>query len=260
MKHISGHCDSPDDPLVRELAIENVADEPQRAGYRADMAHLLSLNLGTESRNEHAGIGVSGIGKRPVAKPVQVAAPGAKGVGGSGLIGDDVCDRRHHGGDDQAVYAYAREDLDEWSRRLARRVGAGLFGENLTTTGVEVTGALIGERWQIGSAVVLEVCGPRIPCRTFAGTMGERGWVKTFVARAAPGAYLRVVKPGAIQVGDPITVVHRPDHDVSVGLTFRALTTDADLLPALLAAPALPEETKAVARQRLSTAPYADLA
>jgi len=193
---------------------------------------------------------VTGIDKRPTEGPVEVRAPGPKGRGGSGLVGDRVCDLRHHGGDDQAVYAYAREDLDAWAVRLGRSLPDGAFGENLTTTGLDVTGALIGERWQIGAQVELEVATPRIPCRTFAGWLDERGWVKTFTARAVPGAYLRVTKPGFVEAGDPVTVVHRPGHDVTVGLAFRALTTEPHLLPRLLAADALPDEAKETARRR----------
>lgn len=223
------------------------------------MAVILSVNLGSREQNEHAELGISGIGKHAVSDPVEVSAPGPKGIGGSGLHGDAVCNRRHHGGDDQAVYAYAQEDLAAWSARLGRTVHPGQFGENLTTSGLEVTGARIGERWQVGSHLVLEVTVPRIPCRTFAGVMGERGWVKTFVHAAMPGAYLRVIEGGLVQVGDPVRVVDRPAHDVTIGMTFRALTTEPELLPELLAADALPDETKSVARQRLSVAPYADL-
>ncbi|HEX6499116.1 MAG TPA: MOSC domain-containing protein [Micromonosporaceae bacterium] len=210
---------------------------------------VLSVNVGTATRSEHADLGVTGIDKRPVDDAVQVRAPGPKGTGGSGLIGDQVCDRRHHGGDDQAVYAYAREDLDRWAVELGRALPSGAFGENLTTVAVDVTGALIGERWRVGDTVVLEVSVPRIPCRTFAGWLGEHGWVRTFTARAVPGAYLRVIEPGAIRAGDPVTVIHRPDHDVTIGLTFRALTTERDLLPRLLAADALPGEAKQAARR-----------
>ncbi|TQJ00653.1 MOSC domain-containing protein YiiM [Amycolatopsis cihanbeyliensis] len=181
-------------------------------------------------------------------------APGVKGVGGSGLVGDRVRDLRHHGGNDQAVYAYAREDLDAWAVELARPLPCGTFGENLTTSGIDVTGALIGERWQVGAKVVLEVAVPRVPCRVFAGWLGEHGWVKTFTARAVPGAYLRVIEPGIIQNGDPITVVHRPGHDVTISLVFRALTNESALLPRLLAAHALPDEAKERAHKRLPIA------
>jgi MOSC domain-containing protein YiiM len=207
---------------------------------------LLSVNAGAATPVDYTDVGETGIDKRPVSGRVEVRAPGAHG---SGIVGDDVCDRRHHGGEDQAVYAYAREDLDEWAAELGRELANGVFGENLTTQGIDVTGALIGERWRVGGEVVLEVCVPRIPCRTFASWLGERGWVERFTARAVPGAYLRVVEPGSIGAGDPITVVDRPDHDVTIGLVFRALTTERDLLPRLLAADALPEETKERARK-----------
>lgn len=212
---------------------------------------LLSVNLGRPQAVAYTSQpdGLTGIDKRPVDGPVRVSAPGPKGVGGSGLAGDAVCETRHHGGDDQAVYAVAREDLDEWERILGRALPDGSFGENLTTEGIDVSGALIGERWGIGEEVVLEVTSGRIPCRTFQGHLGEKGWVKRFTERGAPGAYLRVVHPGEIRAGDPVRIVHRPDHEVTVALQFRAVTTERTLLPRLLAAgPALHPEALATAR------------
>ncbi|WP_028960227.1 MOSC domain-containing protein [Streptomyces sp. UNC401CLCol] len=199
---------------------------------------LLSVNLGRPKPVPYTGQrdGLTGIDKRPVEGAVRVSAPGAKGIGGSGLAGDAVCETRHHGGDDQAVYAVAREDLDEWECALGRTLPAGSFGENLTTVGVDVSGALIGERWAVGPEVVLEVTSGRIPCRTFQGHLGEDGWVRRFTERAAPGAYLRVITPGEVRAGDAVRVVHRPDHDVTVALQFRAVTTERALLPRLLAA------------------------
>ncbi|MEU2265454.1 MOSC domain-containing protein [Streptomyces olindensis] len=199
---------------------------------------LLSVNLGRAKAVPYTDNpeGVTGIDKQPVAGPVRVSAPGPKGIGGSGLAGDAVCKLEHHGGDDQAVYAMAREDMDEWERELGRPLPDGAFGENLTTSGLDVSGALIGERWRIGPEVVLEVTSGRIPCRTFQGHLSEKGWVKRFTRRGAPGAYLRVIEPGEIRAGDPVEIVHRPDHDVTVALQFRAVTTERTLLPRLLAA------------------------
>jgi MOSC domain-containing protein YiiM len=199
---------------------------------------LLSVNLGRAEAVPYTDNpeGVTGIDKRPVVGPVRVSAPGPKGVGGSGLAGDAVCKLEHHGGDDQAVYAMAREDLDEWERELGRTLADGAFGENLTTRGLDVSGALIGERWRIGPELVLEVTSGRIPCRTFQGHMDEKSWVKRFTQRGAPGAYLRVISPGEIRAGDAVEIVHRPGHDVTVALQFRAVTTERTLLPRLLAA------------------------
>lgn len=217
------------------------------------MAIVESLNIGTPRLLPGLGHD-TGIDKRPVPGPLGVRAPGPKGAG-SGLAGDAVLDGRHHGGDTQAIYAFAREDLDAWEERLATRLPSGMFGENLTTSGLDVSGARIGERWQVGDTVVLQVTDPRIPCRTFALWLARRGWVKTFTDQAAPGTYLRVVTPGEIRSGDPITVVHRPDHDVTVTLAFRALTTEPDLLPQLLAAgDDLSTEATATVRRRSGAA------
>jgi len=214
------------------------------------MVILQSLNVGVARPTTYSDINLTGIDKRPVDHAVDVAAPLPKGVGGSGLAGDTVCDKRHHGGPDQAIYAYAREDLDEWAALLGRDLRSGSFGENLTTSGLDVNAALIGERWQIGPEVVLEVSVPRIPCRTFAGWLDEQQWIKRFTQRAAPGAYLRVITPGTIAPGDQIVVISRPAHDVTIELTFRAMTTEPASLPRLLDADALPASVRDRARRR----------
>jgi MOSC domain-containing protein YiiM len=215
------------------------------------MSHVLSVNVGSRVEFDYAVIGHTGIGKRPVDGPVDIKAPGPRGTGGSGLAGDHISDSHNHGGEDQAVYAYSREDLDAWSVELGRDLRPGLFGENLTTVGVDVSGALLGERWRIGS-VLLEATRPRIPCLTFTGVMQEKGWVKTFTARGLPGTYFRVVEPGAITAGDEITIEHRPDHDVTIAVVFRALTLEADLLPRLMTASVyLPEDLRRRAERRM---------
>ncbi|WP_432484131.1 MOSC domain-containing protein [Kineococcus esterisolvens] len=201
---------------------------------------VLSVNVG-ELRPIAAKGGTSGIDKRPVSGPVRVRAPGPKGVGGSGLAGDHVADTANHGGDDQAVYAYAREDLDAWESELGRPLRAGAFGENLTTAGVDVTGAVIGETWAVGSAV-LQVSCPRIPCVTFAVRVGERRWLPRFTAARVPGAYLRVLAAGEVRAGDPVRVLDVPAHGVDVATAFAALTTEPQLLPLLRGVPQFPAE------------------
>ncbi|MBW3360599.1 MOSC domain-containing protein [Streptomyces microflavus] len=214
---------------------------------------LLSVNVGRPTPLPSAGGpgGLSGIDKRPFEGAVRVSDPGPKGTGGSGLAGDAVCDLRNHGGSDQAVYAFAREELDAWQRQLGgRELANGSFGENLTTLGVDVSGALIGERWRVGAELLLEVTSGRIPCRTFADHIGEEKWVRRFTQEAVTGAYLRVIEPGTIRAGDPVEIVHRPDHGITAALQFRAVTTERTLLPSLLvAASALHPEALHKARE-----------
>ena len=182
------------------------------------MSRVLSVNLARVQPNPHQrGEALTGIEKIPTSDPVLVRAPGTKRDGlGGGLVGDTVCDRRHHGGDTQAVYAYAREDLDHWESVLGRNLPGGVFGENLTTTGVDVNAAVIGERWRIGDELELAVTVPRIPCGTFRGWIAERGWLRTFARAAMPGTYLSVVSPGYVRAGDALTVVSRPAHGVTI--------------------------------------------
>ncbi|GGU38658.1 MOSC domain-containing protein [Lentzea flava] len=200
------------------------------------MPVVLSLNIASKTTEvDYAQKGATAIDKRPVDGPLEVRPPGPKKGAGSGIQGDVIADWNHHGGDYQAVYGYAREDLDFWQGELGVELHNGQFGENLTTQGIDHTHALIGERWRVGTAL-LEVSAARVPCRTFAGFLGQRGWVKRFTQVARPGAYFRVIEAGLIAPGDEITVVHRPEHDVTVEVFFRAITTEAELLPRLLAA------------------------
>ncbi|MET7301582.1 MOSC domain-containing protein [Embleya sp. NPDC005575] len=223
------------------------------------MPHVISVNLARPRPNPtKSGVGTTGIDKRPVDHPVAVRAPGSGPEGlVSGLVGDGVYDRHNHGGDDQAVYAYSRENLDMWALELGRELGNGSFGENLTTSGLDLEAALIGERWRVGAAgPLLEVSLPRIPCATFALWLDERRWVRTFTERALPGTYLRVIEPGEIGSGDVITIVSRPaHHDLTIGECFRALTTEVDLLPRLLDVEELPKYARESARKRTVATP-----
>jgi MOSC domain-containing protein YiiM len=170
----------------------------------------------------------TGIDKRPVAGRVAVHE--------LGLEGDVQVNRKYHGGEGQAVYAYAQEDADFWIAELGRELPPGRFGENLRTSGLDLSGALLGEQWRIGTAL-FEVTAPRIPCANFARFWDEPQLVKRFTAQGATGAYLRVLETGEIGAGDAVEVVHRPDHAVTTGRTFRILTTQksrvAELAPAL---------------------------
>ena len=168
----------------------------------------------------------SAIDKRPALGPVDVS--------GLGLYGDEQADKRHHGGPDQALYAYAREDLDWWTERLGRELLNGAFGENVTTAGIDISAALIGETWRIGD-VVVQVTAPRIPCVTFRSWMGEPGWVKRFAAAGRPGAYLRVLAAGRVQAGAELTVVATPSEAVTVAESMRAYYGDRDIMRRLLA-------------------------
>ncbi|MFV0452926.1 MAG: MOSC domain-containing protein [Propioniciclava sp.] len=188
---------------------------------------VISVNIGRLEPTAASRTGMTGHRKRPV-DAVRVTSPTVE-RGHSGLGGDEIGDAKHHGGTDQAVYAYAAEDLDWWAEHLGTPLPPGSFGENLTTSGFDVNATLIGERWRIGDQVELVLTDPRIPCRTFAGEMDRRGWVKQFTAACRPGPYLRVAVPGTIRVGDPIRVLERPDHPVTIAKLFAAMTTQPQL-------------------------------
>ncbi|MDG4796139.1 MOSC domain-containing protein [Micromonospora sp. WMMD1082] len=207
---------------------------------------VASVNVGIVTEAEWAGdaSGRSGIDKRPADGPVLVRT--------DGVAGDFIGERAHHGGPDKAVYAYAQEDAAWWEAELGRTIRPGGFGENLTTYAVDVTGAVIGEQWAVGQAV-LQVTMPRTPCTTFAGFWGVPDLIKRFTVRATPGAYLRVLREGAVGAGDPIEIAHRPAHGVTLGEVFQALNLKPQLLPRLLDAEDLPGWIRDKARRRLAT-------
>lgn len=216
------------------------------------MPSVLTVNIARPRPNPDKPSVLTGIDKRPTDDAVAVRPPGPQPDGlGSGLTADAIGNKKVHGGDDQAVYAYAREDLDDWQITFGRTLDNGNFGENLTTSGIDVTGARIGERWHVGSdGLVLEVTSPRTPCRTFVEFLEIPGLIKTFTKAAIPGAYLRVISPGTVRAGDEVVVTDRPDHDVTVGLVFRAISGEPELLAQLVDVDALPEEIRDLARRR----------
>jgi MOSC domain-containing protein YiiM len=135
------------------------------------------------------------------------------------LEGDEQADLESHGGPDKAVYAYAAEDVAWWADELGRAVDPQTFGQNLTTTGLDLRSVVVGERWRIGTAE-FEVAQPRIPCFKLGLHSGDPTMPRRFVAAVRPGAYLRVRTTGHVRAGDGIEVLGRPDHGVTLAEVF----------------------------------------
>jgi MOSC domain-containing protein YiiM len=203
---------------------------------------VLSVNVAEIREIPRGGEMVrTGIWKAPVA--------GRVAVRGVNVEGDEQADRAVHGGPDKALYAYAREDTDWWERDLRRELPHGVFGENLTLRGVDVTGALIGERWRIGS-VLLEVSEPRFPCWKLGARFGDPRMLKRFAAARRPGAYLRIAEEGELATGDAVEVVERPGHDLTIAAFASAYLEDRAALPRLLEVPAVSEVWRDWVRER----------
>jgi MOSC domain-containing protein YiiM len=203
-----------------------------RPGWEDHDVQVLSVNVGRPRMVgfETTFLPQTAIEKRPVAGPVRITTHGVEG--------NEVGDKVNHGDEFMRVYAYAVEDYRWWDGELGSALAPGHFGEQLTTEGVDVNAALVGETWRVGAAV-LQIAHVRTPCLTFKGWMGHTGhdataWVRRFALAGRPGPYFRVLEEGVVQAGDPIVVLDRPDHEVTVALMFRALLTEPALLPALL--------------------------
>lgn len=200
---------------------------------------VVSTNIAVPHDHSVRRYPTTGIDKHPV-DALEVAAPGPNYGDGSGVSGDFVGDSDFHGGAHKAVYAYAREELDYWEGKLGCPLRNGSFGDNLTTSGVVLRDLLINQQVRVGSAL-LQVSVPRTPCGTFAEWLGERGWVKTWSDRGDCGAYFRVLEPGRIAAGDALEFVGRPDHDVTMGMAFRAKLGDVDLARHVVEVHCLPD-------------------
>jgi MOSC domain-containing protein YiiM len=190
-------------------------------------ARVIAVSTGRVKAAPATGgtLGWTAIDKRPSRASVRVVK--------LGLDGDEQADKANHGGYEQAVYAYAREDLDWWEEQLGRELRDGMFGENITTAGLDISGAAIGETWRLGTAV-LQVTSPRVPCVTFAGWLGEDHWVRRFAQAGRPGAYLRVLSEGEVGPGDDVEVLDRPAVRVTVAESMLAFYGDADVMRRLL--------------------------
>jgi MOSC domain-containing protein YiiM len=196
-------------------------------------ARVLSVNVGRpRAVNTGRRTVLTAIWKAPV--------EGRVAVHGVNLDGDDQADRAVHGGPEKAVYAYAIEETRKWEAEVGRELGPGAFGENLTTEGIDVSGALLGERWRVGTTL-LEVVQPRLPCFKLGLRMGDPSFVKRFAHASRPGAYLRIIEEGDLGAGDEIGVDAGalPEHGVTLRLVFDAILVDHSLIPQALQAPQL---------------------
>ena len=209
-------------------------------------ARVLSINITSiVHQGEWTGSeGRTGIDKQSVNGPIDFK--------NNGVAGDRVIDTNVHGGYDQAVYAYAQEDARWWEKEIGEQISAGRFGENLTTQGIDVTGALIGEQWKIGS-VILEVSQPRIPCRVFAGFWKRATLIKEFTQAGRPGAYLRIIQEGTAQAGDAIEVIYKPDHSISIGDLFEAKSGERSKINDIKDVPKLSDDFKQWAEKIAAT-------
>lgn len=201
------------------------------------MASVVSVNVGMPKAvpYETTSLPTTGIEKRPVEGPVRITF--------AGVEGNAVADTRHHGDEYMRVYAYSVEDYAWWESELGGPLAPGHFAEQLTTEGIDLNAALLGEVWRVGSAL-LQIAHVRIPCVTFRGWMGHTGhdpraWIKRFVLAGRPGPYFRVLEEGVVTAGDAIEVVERPGTDVTVADLFAAVTIRPELLPRLLDVPGL---------------------
>jgi MOSC domain-containing protein YiiM len=197
----------------------------------ATAPRVLSVNVGAVREVRWRGRRVTtGIWKSPV--------EGRVALRGVNLAGDDQADRSVHGGPDKAVYAYAREDYDFWREQGGIETPVGLFGENLTVEGLDLSSALAGERWSVGTAL-LEVAQPRMPCYKLGIRMDDAEFPRKFMDAGRPGAYLRIVREGDVGAGDAVTVTSRPAHGVTLRAMWEALR-DPSKAAAIVGAARLP--------------------
>jgi MOSC domain-containing protein YiiM len=207
-----------------------------------DGAYVFSINIAPASQEQSwtKSGNRTGINKVGVEGLVQFA--------NDSVSGDHVVDRENHGGYDQAVYAYALEDAQWWEEKIGKPIAAGQFGENLTTCKLDISNALIGERWRIGD-LLLEVSQPRIPCKVFSGFWDRPTIIKEFTEANRPGAYLRIIEEAMIEKGTAIEVIDRPSHGITISDLFAARAGAREKIHEIAKLSELSEKYKAWAQQ-----------
>jgi MOSC domain-containing protein YiiM len=206
--------------------------------------HLISVNLSQPRLLPDKTS--TGIYKSPVE---------AAQISPTGLVGDHIGDQEHHGGLDQAVYAYSAEDYDWWMEQLGEALPPGTFGENLTFSSFGPAPLRIGDRFRIGQ-VLLEVSAPRIPCATLAARMNDPQFVKKFRQAQRPGFYARVLEAGLVRKQDHIEKIAAPAHYVTLVEVFNLWyekAPDAARLRWVLTAPLASRARKTFAGRLQST-------
>ncbi|MFN2317329.1 MAG: MOSC domain-containing protein [Gemmatimonadales bacterium] len=174
------------------------------------MSKIIALQTGTSQTYTVDGAGnplerpwATAIQKRPVAGPVR--------AGPLGLAGDGVHDTNCHGGPWQAILMYCAEHYPKWNRELGRSdMGPGMFGENLTVTGMDEDTACIGDRLRMGQ-VDVEVTIPRGPCNTLARWLGVKEIIRLVLDNHRSGWYLKVLVEGDVEAGMEVTLLERPN-------------------------------------------------
>lgn len=181
---------------------------------------LLSVNVSLPKPVEdEGGIVWTGIFKEPVEGRVALRR--------LNLDGDGQADLAVHGGPDKAVYAYPAEHYDHWRVELGRELPFGQFGENFTVTGMLEADTSIGDVYRVGTAVV-QVTQPRTPCFKLGIRMGDRRFLKPFLASGRTGFYLRVLEEGEVGAGDPIELVRTDPARLTVAEILRISYRDPD--------------------------------
>lgn len=213
------------------------------------VGRLRSVNVGVPRTVQWCGKEVtSAIWKEPVSGVVTLR--------GDNIAGDDQADRRVHGGPEKAVYAYAMEDYRWWASTFPTPViGIAGFGENLTTEGLDITEAIIGERWEVGSAI-LQVTQPRFPCYKLGMRVGDARFVERFEQARRPGAYLRIAVEGNVRAGDRVVVVGGAEEDavrvIDLVRAEQGGEVSGDLLERIAGNEAVPQGYRLSALRRLS--------
>src|SRR5678815_5584287 len=211
-------------------------------------ARLISLNVGLPRMVMSNGDAVStGIFKEPVAGRVMLRT--------LNLDGDRQADLSVHGGPSKAVYAYPSEHYAYWTHEFPEmKLPWGMFGENFTTAGLLETEVNVGDKFRVGSAIVMAT-EPRMPCYKLGIRFARSDIIKRFLASERTGFYFAVLQEGEVEAGDPMELIEKSQGSLSLS-DITALYTrekhNVGLLRRAIEVATLPESWKDYFRHRLA--------
>ncbi|MEL0456879.1 MOSC domain-containing protein [Flavobacteriaceae bacterium SZ-1-7] len=182
---------------------------------------------------------VTGIYKTPTNAPIF--------LGKSDVKDDEVTDRKYHGGEFKACYLFSEDYYGYWKNLYPNlKWNWGMFGENLTVSGLDETKIFVGDIYKVGEAKI-QITQPREPCFKLGAKFGNQNILKKFIAHGHPGTYIRVLEEGYVKPGDTFTLVERPENSLTTAQLYHlifAKTKDKDLLNRATKNNALPERAR----------------
>ncbi|WP_298758223.1 MOSC domain-containing protein [uncultured Psychroserpens sp.] len=157
----------------------------------------------------------TGIYKKPISQPIFLRKEDVKG--------DEVSDRKVHGGVFKACYLFSADHYPYWKNLYPHLEWTyGMLGENLTVKGLNEKELHIGDIYKVGNALV-QITQPREPCFKFAAKFKSSEVLNQFISHGFPGTYVSVLEEGTVTINDTFELINKAKNSISIYDFFQLL-------------------------------------